>query len=91
METICTICKEKKETRYIDLFVFGSEGCRFCHKCEMLVVEFIRKECSRVLKETIENYRRKKMNSEDRATVWLFGLVLASFTIMTCTLIIANS
>lgn len=44
METNCTICDKVKETRYLDLFVTGSEGTRLCHECEMLVVEFIRSE-----------------------------------------------
>ena len=42
MRTNCTMCDETHDTRYIDLFVTGSEGTRLCHDCEMLVVEFIR-------------------------------------------------
>ena len=44
LDTYCDICGEVRETRYIDLFVLGSEGTRLCHKCEMLVVEFIREK-----------------------------------------------
>ncbi len=37
----CWVCRKEVETRYIDLFVAGSEGLRICHLCEMRVVEFI--------------------------------------------------
>lgn len=37
----CWVCHRKTETRYIDLYVAGSEGLRICHPCEMRVIEFI--------------------------------------------------
>ena len=37
----CWVCHRKTETRYVDLYVAGSEGLRICHACEMRVVEFI--------------------------------------------------
>jgi len=30
----CSICKRDIKTRYIDLYVFGSEGVRLCRPCE---------------------------------------------------------
>lgn len=36
------LCHERKETRFINLFVFGSEGLDICNECEMEVVESIR-------------------------------------------------
>ena len=57
METYCDICDEKSETRYIDLFVTGSEGTRLCHDCEMLVVEFIRKEKRKALGQKIRRVK----------------------------------
>ena len=30
----CTICQMETETRYIDLYVTGSEGLQVCRKCE---------------------------------------------------------
>lgn len=40
-KTLCDMCLETKETRYIDLYISGSEGTRLCHRCEMLLVRFI--------------------------------------------------
>lgn len=42
LDTYCDICNKVKETRFIPLYVIGSEGTRLCHECEMIVVEFIR-------------------------------------------------
>ena len=50
----CTICDKERETKYIDLFVIGSEGTRLCHDCEMRVVEFIRSQMSVALQQRIE-------------------------------------
>lgn len=38
----CDMCLEMKQTRYLDLYISGSEGTRLCHDCEMLVVHFVR-------------------------------------------------
>lgn len=37
----CWICHRETETRYVELYVSGSEGLNICHACEMRVVEFI--------------------------------------------------
>jgi hypothetical protein len=39
----CMICLENKETRFIPLYIMGSEGTHICHECEMEVVDFIQK------------------------------------------------
>lgn len=40
----CMMCFENvDETRYINLYVIGSEGLEVCHKCEMELVYLIRK------------------------------------------------
>ena len=41
---LCTLCanNEEKTTRFIPLYVFGSEGLNVCHECEMQLVEFAR-------------------------------------------------
>ena len=38
----CRICQNKATTRYISLFVNGSEGLNICNSCEMVLVEFVR-------------------------------------------------
>lgn len=40
--TLCDMCLEMKETKYLDLYISGSEGTRVCENCEMVLVEFIR-------------------------------------------------
>ena len=37
----CWVCHEEVETRYIDLYVAGSEGLRICSLCEKVVVEYV--------------------------------------------------
>jgi len=41
---LCTLCanNEEKTTRFIPLYVFGSEGLNVCHECEMQLVGFAR-------------------------------------------------
>ncbi len=56
----CTICDELKTTRYIDLYVIGSEGTRLCHACEMLVVEFIRDKKRSFMGGTLRERLQKK-------------------------------
>ena len=60
MITSCDICDDVAETRYIDLFVTGSEGTRLCHDCEMLVVEFIREEQRAALRQRIAKRKKDK-------------------------------
>lgn len=60
LDTYCDICGEVGETRYIDLFTIGSEGTRLCHSCEMLVVDFIRKEQRNILDEKIRKARKSQ-------------------------------
>ena len=44
----CSVCKEGKDVRYIDLYYIGSEGTKLCHGCEMKLTnklwELIREE-----------------------------------------------
>ena len=56
----CTICNELKTTRYIDLYVIGSEGTNLCHRCEMLVVEFIRDKKRSIAGGTLRDHLQKK-------------------------------
>jgi len=51
---ICSICDEKTECRSFELYVFGSEGIRLCHDCEMEVDEFIRNRALARMKERFE-------------------------------------
>ena len=37
---MCDICKSKEETKYLDLYVQGSEGLRLCHVCIMDLTEY---------------------------------------------------
>ena len=60
MVTNCDICGEVHETRYIDLFVTGSEGTRLCHDCEMLVVGFIRDKQRLALEQRIRKAKEKR-------------------------------
>jgi hypothetical protein len=36
------LCPKENETRFIPLYVFGSEGLYVCHECEMQLVEYAR-------------------------------------------------
>jgi hypothetical protein len=38
----CGICTDVKNTRYLDIYVMGSEGLNICHECEMRLVTYIR-------------------------------------------------
>ena len=60
LETHCDICGKVAKTRYIDLFVMGSEGTRLCHDCEMLVVEFIRDKKHSVMDTRIRDRLKAK-------------------------------
>jgi len=84
MLAYCTICDKERETRYIDLFVTGSEGTRLCHDCEMLVVEFVRKENERLRKFAVHkqdcdlNMSVEKIIETSSDTLWCtcgFGLI----------------
>ena len=37
----CTIYQSDEDTKYLDLFVIGSEGTNVCHECEMSLVNHI--------------------------------------------------
>lgn len=50
-ESLCDMCLEMKKTRYLDLYISGSEGTRLCHGCEMLLVRFIRDSARVVLRK----------------------------------------
>lgn len=60
MITICSICREEKETKFFPLYVFGSEGIVLCHECEMEVVEFIREKSSENLRKKKQEYMVKR-------------------------------
>lgn len=56
---LCDLCLERKEhTRHLALYVWGSEGLRCCHECEMDLVRFCEKKARTVLR------RRKKEHDE---------------------------
>ena len=48
---MCMLCRSKEPERCIDLYVFGSEGLRVCHDCEMKLVEFARQLGQRALSQ----------------------------------------
>jgi len=37
----CSVCHQGEETRYIDLYVFGSEGLQLCRPCENEISKII--------------------------------------------------
>jgi hypothetical protein len=55
---MCMICHEKGQTRYISLFVIGSEGITVCHSCEMKIVEYIRL----LMQQEFEKKKQKFLN-----------------------------
>jgi hypothetical protein len=57
---MCSICNSKEKTKFIDLYVFGSEGLYLCHECEMKLVEFVRGTKSQYLKKRMEEYKLNK-------------------------------
>lgn len=58
MEFCCDICREKTICRWFALFVNGSEGIYLCHKCEMLVVKFIREQAIAILKSRLNKKKK---------------------------------
>jgi len=60
METVCSICLERKETKYFDLYISGSEGTRLCHDCEMLIVRFIRDQTIIALRKRRADFLKSK-------------------------------
>ena len=57
---MCMMCGCDKPTRYIDLYIIGSEGLRVCHSCEMEIVEFCRKLRSDNFKERFEKLKKER-------------------------------
>lgn len=54
---MCMICHDKKkETRYISLFVIGSEGLTVRHECEMKIVNYVRELMSQELQNKKKDY-----------------------------------
>jgi hypothetical protein len=60
----CTICDSEEQVRPINLYTIGSEGTYLCHKCEMLVVEYIRDLRSKEARRRRNKYLAKKWFSE---------------------------
>ena len=61
----CLLCKEIQETRYIDLYIIGSEGLNVCHTCEMEIVSAIKAIANQKGHErAAEYYRTSRSNSE---------------------------
>ena len=59
---MCMICHDnKKETRYISLFVIGSEGLMICHDCEMKIVNHVRELMSIELQKKKEEYLKRNI------------------------------
>ena len=58
-ESLCDMCLETKKTRYLDLYISGSEGTRLCHGCEMLLVRFIRDSAKAILRKRRAILERK--------------------------------
>lgn len=58
--TKCSLCLEQKETRYIDLYVFGSEGLRVCHDCEMVLVDFCRSLAGAALRKRKDEHKEEQ-------------------------------
>lgn len=64
----CMICGEDKSIRHIDLYVFGSEGLRACHDCEMKLVEFVKNLSVKTLHEKLDLLKtrlKKQLEDED--------------------------
>ena len=60
MITDCMLCLEEKETRYIDLYIIGSEGLRVCHECEMKLVEYARLLRGEQAKRQMKERKKRK-------------------------------
>ena len=57
---MCMIChNNKEETRYISLFVIGSEGLTVCHSCEMKIVNYVRELMSIELQKKKDEYLKR--------------------------------
>lgn len=62
----CLICKEIQETRYIDLYIVGSEGLDICHGCEMEVVSAIKAIANQKSRERAAEYYRTSRSSSEK-------------------------
>jgi hypothetical protein len=56
---MCMICDSKEETKYINIYPFGSEGLQVCHKCEMEIVEFVRGLRSQNFQKLMQDHKKK--------------------------------
>jgi len=51
---ICSLCRTSANTRFLPLYITGSEGINVCHDCEMKIVEF----CRRLALENLARHRK---------------------------------
>jgi hypothetical protein len=66
MTPSCMLCgNEDEPTRYIDLYIIGSEGLRICHKCEMELVEFARNLRSKNMRTRWEKAKEERNKHND--------------------------
>ena len=59
-ESLCDMCLETKETRYLDLYISGSEGTRLCYDCEMCLVRFIELNARAALRKHKADFLAKR-------------------------------
>lgn len=60
MNNHCDLCKFETKTRYLDLFVNGSEGLNICHSCEMKMVESARNIQAEAMRNRKKSYQENK-------------------------------
>jgi len=62
--SLCGIGVNKKDVKYLSIFVNGSEGIDACLHCRMLLTEFARALQSTATRSKIETIKRKKSKKE---------------------------
>lgn len=67
----CMICRKSEVmgsfesiTRYINLYIVGSEGLVACHGCEKEIVEHVRGKMREHGRKRIEDIKKKKRENE---------------------------
>ncbi len=66
---MCSVCKRDRNTRYIDLYPFGSEGLRICQCCENEVSKMVLDLALKKTRERKDEYlERRHLTRQMKAT-----------------------
>lgn len=60
-KSMCSICRNNDDTRFVDLPVFGSEGIHLCNQCEINVCDYIRLRSSEASRMKIRAHKAAKL------------------------------